>query len=117
MIMMTTRFNDMRLRLWPFRAKQRIVIFLLVLLCLLVATQSLSAQTGGPYTIAWSAVTTASTAQAGLYRADMTVGQAEAGAQRGGPYDLGGGFWGNTTPVVSQPETQVATLYLPAIAR
>ncbi|MCB0043234.1 MAG: hypothetical protein KDE23_26280 [Caldilinea sp.] len=47
----------------------------------------------------------------------MTVGQAEAGAQRGGPYDLGGGFWGNTTPVVSQPETQVATLYLPAIAR
>ena len=27
MIMMTTRFNDLRLRLWPFRAKQRIVIF------------------------------------------------------------------------------------------
>ncbi len=59
----------------------------------------------------------AAAAQAGPYRADSTIGQSEAGAQSGGSYVLGGGFWGNTTPVISTPQAPGATLYLPAITR
>jgi len=117
MIMSTTRFTERRQFARSTRLRRAIVSLVLLFAGLLVATQSLMAETGGPYTIVRSAVATAATAQASPYRADATVGQTAIGLQSGGAYDVGGGFWGSMTPVVSLPETPGATLYLPAITR
>ncbi len=117
MNMLPIRFNRLCA---PFRSRWlrgggAVLLFLAA--SMLAAPSGTSAQTGGPYSIIWAAVTTAAAAQAGPYRADSTIGQSEAGAQSGGSYVLGGGFWGNTTPVISTPQAPGATLYLPAITR
>ena len=117
MIMPTTRFNKLRARLRSRWLRGGFAVFLLVTVSMVAAPSGMSAQAGGAYNIVWSAITTAATAQAGPYRADMTIGQSEAGAQSGGSYVLGGGFWGNTTPVVSTPQVSSASLYLPVITR
>lgn len=97
--------------------------WILVLLGLLVAllfasrqpqTTVLQAQAGGQYLLTSHATTAGGVTAAGAYQANVTLGQAEAGLQTGGSYELGGGFWGGG------PLTQYAPLsrlYLPAILR
>lgn len=117
MIMPTIRLHRVRAQFRSRWLRGGFAVFLLLMVSMIAAPSGTSAQAGGLYNIVWSAVTAAATAQAGPYQADSTIGQSEVGAQSGGPYVLGGGFWGNTTAVVSTPQVQGATLYLPAIAR
>lgn len=77
------------------RAGQRRRWALLAWVMLLAAVPVL-AQSGGSYDLSWATVDggggTVSTG--GAYSLVGTVGQPDAGLLTGGPYALGGGFWG-----------------------
>lgn len=74
----------------------------------------LLAQAGGQYVLTSNTATAGGVAAAGAYQTDVTVGQAEAGLQTGGLYELGGGFWGGGPLTEYAP---LSWLYLPAILR
>lgn len=78
------------------------------------ATPQLLAQTGGDYALLLSSATAGGTAVAGNYQLNLAIGQAEAGLQNGGNYDLGGGFWGGGPVTILSPNSEV---YLPMIVR
>ncbi len=99
------------------------VRWIFVLLCLIVAllfasrqqqTAVLQAQAGGQYLLTSHTTTAGGVTAAGAYQANVTLGQAEAGLQTGGVYELGGGFWGGG-PVTEY--TPLSRLFLPAILR
>ncbi len=76
--------------------------------------QPLLAQAGGDYVLLLSSATAGGTAVTGNYQLNLVIGQAEAGLQNGGAYELGGGFWGGGPVTESGPQRAV---YLPMIVR
>ena len=82
---------------------------------LLLAGSSL-AQSGGGYDLTWNTVDggggTFSTG--GGYRLGGTAGQPDAGMLSGGPYTLGGGFWGGGPVTVAEYDYDT---YLPLVLR
>ncbi len=97
----------------------RLTILVLVMTAVLLAarqpqTPRLLAQTGGDYALLMSSATAGGTAVTGAYQLDLALGQAEAGLQSGGAYDLGGGFWGGGPVTGLSSNSEV---YLPMIVR
>ena len=97
----------------------RLVLLMLVMVVglLLVSqpeTPDLLAQTGGSYALLMTSATAGGTAVTGNYQLNLVIGQAEAGLQNGGNYELGGGFWGGG-PVTGL--TARSEVYLPMIVR
>lgn len=86
----------------------------LLLLASRPATPQLLAQTGGDYVLLLTSATAGGTAVTGSYQLNLAVGQAEAGLQSGGAYELGGGFWGGGPVTVLTFNSEV---YLPMIVR
>jgi len=72
-------------------------LFLLgVVVMLLMAVTSISAQSGSGYDLTWSTLDGGGgSSSGGGYSLSGTIGQADAGALSGGGYTLNGGFWGD----------------------
>jgi hypothetical protein len=77
------------------RAKDLAAVLLLVLPMLVLSTAA-GAQSGGEYDLTWSTVDGGgyTFSLGGGYALGGTMGQPDAGVLTGGPYTLGGGFWG-----------------------
>ena len=74
------------------------------------------AQSGGGYELAWSTVDGGGVtfSLGGPFGVGGTAGQPDAGLMSGGPYTLGGGFWGGGP--VTAVEYEYDT-YLPLVLR
>ena len=78
-------------------------------LCLALAANPASAQTGGGYDLSWNSLDAgASSSSGGGYELGATIGQADAGTMSGGAYTLRGGFWvppvyAAYVPIVKRP--------------
>ena len=99
--------------------RTRLTLLMLFVLGLLFTSQlqpapDLLAQSGGAYVLTLSTATAGGTAVAGTYQMDVVIGQAEAGLQTGGDYELGGGFWGGGPSSIFVALFEV---YLPMIVR
>ncbi len=94
------------------------LLAVLILVMLLVGFQprppELLAQAGGDYVLVMTSATAGGTAVTGDYQLNLAIGQAEAGLQSGGAYELGGGFWGGGPVTEASPQAEV---YLPMIVR
>ena len=70
------------------------LVTLIVVLGLLAAAPTATAQSGGGYDLTWSTVDGGGGQSAGGgYTLTGTIGQADAGTQSGGSYTVAGGFW------------------------
>ncbi len=87
-------------------------LLLLALLLPLAVAVSVSAQSGDGYDLSWNTVDGggATFSAGGGYTLGGTVGQPDAGLLQGGPFVLGGGFWGGGG-------TMQYTIYLPLVMR
>jgi hypothetical protein len=95
----------------------QLAIVLLIGVAQLTLTKETGAQAGQTYSVTWASASANTLVRAGAYQINATVGQPEVGLQRGGDYNLGGGFWGSTTPAVTIPLEESQRLYLPAVRR
>lgn len=92
--------------------KQKILIPLAVLICLLLVTASLAlpADLSIPW---WTVDSGGGQSTGGGYTLRGAIGQPDSGLLQGGQYRLSGGFW---TGPLTKPPTKNLT-YLPAIFR
>lgn len=95
------------------------VLTLLLAMGVIIASQlrpasPLLAQAGSGYVLTLATTTAGGTAVAGAYQVDVAIGQAEAGLQTGGLYELGGGYWGGGPPTTF---SLISEVYLPLIVR
>ena len=90
-----------------------VVVMSVVMLVLLVGSQTAHAQSGGVYEV-WGNVGAGGTVSGGAYEIAATIGQPEAGQISGGAYTLGGGFWGGGAVV---PAVGGYRIYLPVVIR
>lgn len=94
--------------------KIRVKLLLFAAALLIVVASVAQAQSGGGYELVQSSITSGGEASGSGYDLAFTLGQADAGVQTGGGYDLGGGFWGGGE--VTEPEpTPTATPHSPAL--
>lgn len=94
-----------------------LIAILLIGVAAFSSKKQANAQVSAIYSVVWASVSASTLAQAGAYQLNVTVGQPEVGLQRGGDYDLGGGFWGSTTPAPTDPLEEGQLLYLPMIGK
>jgi hypothetical protein len=90
----------------------KLIIALMVVSTLLAGLLGLAqAQTGSGYDLSWHTVDGGGTSSVtgGAYTLGGTIGQPDAAVQRGGVYELQGGFW-PISPYLRQ-------VYLPLVAR
>ncbi len=79
------------------------LVTLIVVLGLLAAAPTATAQSGGGYDLTWSTVDSGGgQSSGGGYTLIGTIGQADAGAQSGGSYAVAGGFWAAFTQALHQ---------------
>ena len=77
--------------------KNRLVL-LGVVVMLLVAVTTISAQSGSGYDLSWSTLDGGGgSSSGGGYSLSGTLGQPDAGTLSGGGYTLVGGFWGGAS--------------------
>jgi hypothetical protein len=89
-------------------------VALSLILTLINQPVTVSAQSGGTYTLDWYTIDGSSgSSSGGSYAVDATLGQPEAGAQSGGSYTLAGGFWNGV--IVSA--TAKYKVYLPLVLK
>ena len=68
----------------------------------------------GGYVLVSSTTAAGGRVSGGNYGLNVTVGQAETGLQRGGAYEMGGGFWGGGPVTQALPTSD---LFLPVLIR
>src|SRR5689334_16686280 len=93
----------------------RVLAIVALLVIASVLTLSLAsaarAQSGGGYDLSWSTVDGGGTrSTGGVYTVQGTAGQPDAGAQAGGSYTAGGGFWAALTEALHR-------LFVPIVNR
>ncbi|MFN8628466.1 MAG: hypothetical protein U0587_21165 [Candidatus Binatia bacterium] len=89
----------------------RIGIRLAVVSALGIHTSAATAQSGGPYDLAWNTIDSggATVSSGGAYTIGGTIGQHDAGQLNGQSYLLAGGFWGRVVAGTSPSPTPTPT--------
>lgn len=114
---LTILFSRSLARAWYAWRWELAVVLLLITIAAFASSKDTNAQAGAAYKVIWASVSASTAMQAGSYQMNTTVGQPEVGVQRGGSYDLGGGFWGSTTDMIITPLEEEGLLYMPIILR
>ena len=65
---------------------------LVLLIALLIASQSVIAQTGGDFDLSWNTLASGGLSGGGVYTIDSAIGQPSAGKTSASPYELCAGY-------------------------